>query len=286
MPHTATSVLIVLKTDNRRAVALGEDVEAWLRERGVEVRIDEDLAGPSRPTAGRSHPGCDLILVLGGDGTFINVARVLLPSGIPLLGLNLGKVGFLAEVPASGWREALADVLEHGFQVDRRLVMEFEVRREGQLVRSGSAVNELVVSRGCLARLVRIAVSCRGERVASLRADGLIAATPTGSTAYNVSAGGPVVHPSLEVFCLTPVCPFLNDMRPLVLPGDSEFSVRIEEAYGDLFLTEDGQSGGDLASGDEVVIRRGRADLLVASRESDGYFAKLRAKGFITEGVG
>ncbi len=281
MTHAATSVLIVLKTDNRRAVELAAEMEGWLRERDVEVRIDEDLAGPAKPEAAR--PRCDLILVLGGDGTFINVARALLPAGLPLVGVNLGKVGFLAEISASCWRERLAAMLERGFDVDSRLVMAFEVRREGVSVRQGLAVNELVVSRGCLARLVRISVSCCGEHIATLRADGLILASPTGSTAYNVSAGGPVVHSSLRAFCLTPICPFLNDLRPLVLPGDSEFSLRIDEAYGDLFLTEDGQSGTDLASGDEVVVRASEHDLLVATRERSGFFAKLRAKGFITE---
>jgi NAD+ kinase len=164
--------------------------------------------------------------------------------------------------------------------------MSFEVRRRGQTVRKGLAVNDLVMSRGKMARLVQLSASCEGAHVANLRADGVIISTPIGSTAYTVSAGGPITHPSLRAFTLTPICPFLNGSRSLVLPGHCKFTVRITQADGGVFLTEDGQSGMDLFCGDEIFIGPSDRDLVVASVGFEDYFHKLRSKGFIIEGGG
>ncbi|MDK2956758.1 MAG: kinase [Desulfovibrionales bacterium] len=286
MANAITSVLIVLKTNHELAEGLGAEIETWLCSRGINVCMDRELAGRAQAADVDYDCEFDLILVLGGDGTYINVARALLHTGVPLLGVNLGKVGFLADIPVDRWRERLEAILEQGVSTERRLVMSFEVRREGQTVRRGLAVNDLVVSRGQMARLVQLAVSCEGAHVSNLRADGVIIATPIGSTAYTVSAGGPITHPSLRAFTLTPICPFLNDLRPLVLPGDCEFTVRVTQAVGGVFLTEDGQSGMDLFCGDEIVIRPSGTDLIVASVGFEEYFHKLRSKGFIIEGGG
>jgi NAD+ kinase len=192
-------------------------------------------------------------------------------------------VGFLTQLERDLWRPWLADVLDRGFRTARRLVLKYAVLRGGETVADGLVVNELVISRGELARLVRLALAYDGIDISCLRADGLIVSTPTGSSAYGASAGGPLVHAALEACCVTPVCPFLNSFRPMVFPADGVISVRVEEQAGEVNLTEDGQAGVRLAPGDEVVVTKSPTDLLVVDLGPGAYFEKLKKHGFLTE---
>jgi NAD+ kinase len=278
------SFLLMLRNGDVQARSLGQDISAWLGGRGVQTTVCEHRVGGGLDacTAGADRPW-DMVLVLGGDGTFIGVARICLRLGIPLLGLNLGRVGFLAE-GASNWQQRLDDLLAGRCTHSRRICLSYDVQRRGQSVYSGVAVNDVVVSRGDMARLIRLAVKRAGERVGEMRADGLIVSTPTGSTAYGFSAGGPLVYPELQAFCLTPVCPFLNTFGPMVLPADAPLSVHVEELRGEVRMTVDGQRAFGLEPGDEVRLSRSPDDLIMAQTAGcSSYFAKLANKGFFTQ---
>jgi NAD+ kinase len=192
-------------------------------------------------------------------------------------------IAYGAEMSRERWPEVLERVLAGDFHVRRRLCLEYVIRRKDGGEESGLAVNDIVVSRGVLARLIRLTLSFDGEFVAGMRADGLVVSTPTGATAYGFSAGGPLIHPDLEVLSLTPVCPFLNSIKPLVLPAGGTLSILVEEA-GDVNLSEDGQRAVPLAAGDEVLVRRSAHDLVLADLGETGYFSRLRSKGFVSGG--
>jgi len=275
-------ILIVAKNRHSLAMSLAATIAQWLDARGVDSRVVEHRPGATEFTTTEAR-GADLVLVLGGDGTFIGVARICLGLGIPLLGLNLGRVGFLAE-GAVNWQQRLEDLLAGRYGLSRRICLSYAVQRQGQSVTSGVAVNDVVVSRGDMARLIRLSVLRAGERIGEMRADGLIVSTPTGSTAYGFSAGGPLVYPELQAFCLTPVCPFLNTFGPMVLPADAPLSIQVEELRGEVRMTVDGQRAFGLASGDEVRLSRSPEDLIMAQTAGcSSYFAKLANKGFFTQ---
>ena len=281
MRPSPKNVLIISRTGGGEPAELSKEICIWLESQGVAARVAVHRQDGPDPICALPRP--DLILVVGGDGTFISVARCAVPEKAPLLGLNFGRVGFLAEVRADEWRGPLSRILEEGFRVIPRMAMSLTVHREGKPLHESIAVNDLVVGRGAMARLVGMGLSVDGERVCSLRSDGIIVSTPPGSTAYCASAGGPVVHPDLMAFCLAPICPFLNTFRPLVVPGEATVEVEIEEARGETFLTEDGQNLTPLMTGDRVVIRRSEKDLLAVQGDGASYFHKLKSKGFITE---
>lgn len=291
MTPSLTSFLIMTRHRDAAAAELGRRAASWLLARGVRADICEhDSAGAAKLCAPGAAEGHGVVLVLGGDGTFIAVARRTLCRGVPVLGLNLGRVGFLAE-SAENWERRLEALVTGAYTVSRRVCLAYAVRRQGGLAAEGVAVNDLVVSRGDLARLIRLSVhrgpddgvEDAGERVGAMRADGLIVSTPTGSTAYGFSAGGPLVHPEMEAFCLTPVCPFLNNFSPVVLPAVGCVRVRVDEPRGEVRLSVDGQRCLPLLPGDELAITRSARDLLIAETEGPTYFSKLATKGFFTE---
>jgi len=283
MSEEKRSFLLMLRHGDDKAAALGRDIADWLAARGAAATLCEHRIGAGldacQPQEGRPW---DMILVLGGDGTFIGVARQCLRLGIPLLGLNLGRVGFLAE-GASAWEKRLEALMSGHYTLSRRVCLAYEVVHQDRVARFGLAVNDLVVSRGELARLIRLSVKYGGEIVGAMRADGLIVSSPTGSTAYGFSAGGPLVHPDMQALCLTPVCPFLNNFRPVVLPADRELCITAEEPRGEVRLSVDGQRSYPLEPGDRVCVRKSPDDLLLAQTSGATYFARLANKGFFTE---
>lgn len=273
----------MLRNGDGLARSLGQDIQAWLVERGAAATLCEHRVGGGLdscpPPQGQPW---DMVLVLGGDGTFIGVARVCLNLSLPLLGLNLGRVGFLAE-GAADWQRRVEALLTGNYGLSRRLCLRYRVQRGEASVCEGVAVNDVVVSRGDMARLIRLSVSRGEERVGAMRADGLIISTPTGSTAYGYSAGGPLVHPEMQALCLTPVCPFLNTFSPMVLPAEGDLAVLVEEKRGEVRMTVDGQRAFALEPGDVVRVERSPQDLLMAQTGKGSYFAKLANKGFFTQ---
>ncbi len=283
------SCLLITKADYPLANALGNEILACVQQRGIDARMVENPEG--RPDFEKAYSsamddlggGPDLILVLGGDGTMLSVARRLHKTDTPLLGVNLGKVGFLTELSPDDWRPRLEGLLESGVAPCDRMALEFLVLRDGNPapVASGRVINDLVVARGSLARLIPLDVVVDGESIGVFRADGIIVSTPTGATGYAVSASGPLLHPSLRAFGLTAVSPFLHGFTPMVLPEGAELSVTVLQGSCEAYLTLDGQEGFALSPGDRVEIRAAKRGFCIVRLDDSSYFDKLRDKGFI-----
>ncbi len=254
-------------------------MKSWLEAQGIKVHL------PSKSLQGLEDDPCiplsDLIIILGGDGTILSQARLLLDQNIPFLGVNLGVVGFMADISPHSWREQLSGLLATPVQVSKRCVLAYEVVRDKSIIHSGTAINEVVINRGRLARLVCINLTLPGGAEQHIRADGLIVATPTGSTAYSVSAGGPLVHPEMEAVIITPICPFLHDFKPLILPSDSRLYAGIHGDHPDVHMTIDGQTGFRIKPGDRVAIFRHFRDFKLLRCPEHSYIAKLVAKRFL-----
>ncbi len=281
MHNRLSHIAIVYRKGHPEARKTSRDIADWLLQAGVRTTLREHE--PETDDLNDVSPLPELILLLGGDGTFISAARETLHRKIPILGVNLGQVGFLTAVEARQWENSLQEVLDGRFSVEERLVLEYTLERDGQVIRKGLAINDVAVSRGLVARLVRLAVELEGERRGDLRSDGLVIATPTGSTAYSISAGGPVVHPAIQAFCITPICPFRNYFNPLVVPANASLAVINEDAAGEVILTEDGQKAFPLIEGDRVNIRIAPNSLRLVVPNGASFFNTLVTKGFLTE---
>ncbi|UZP67272.1 NAD(+)/NADH kinase [Desulfovibrio mangrovi] len=278
MSRTIQSVFIVTKAGHTAALELADSLKEWFVERGCSAEVFENGRLQWQRVVLPAEGG--LVLVLGGDGTMLSVARRLVGSDVPVLGVNLGRVGFLTEVSVDEWPQQLERLFDGSIRFVRRFALSCAVERSSHRIYSGVAVNDMVVHRGALARVIKLELHVQGERLGSLRADGLIVSTPTGSTGYAVSANGPLVHPDLDAFSVTPICPFLNALKPFVLCGDMELGIVIQDTDTDLYLTQDGQDGVILKGGDRVTISRAQKGLLVAELGCASYFERLRTRGF------
>ncbi len=274
------TVVLVTRAGDPEAARLGGRMAEFFTSHGLSPVLTEHH--PEMPGLGGREGGApDLVLVLGGDGTFISVARRAHALGAPILGLNMGRVGYLAELSAKDWEKALAPVIEGRYRVREAIVLEYVILRGDRDIHRSIAVNDVVVSRGRLARLITLDLKVDGEHLAALRADGLIVSTPGGSTGYSVSAGGPLIHSDLAALVLTPVCPFLSGLKPLVVPDACRIEVEVREPRGEVYLSEDGQKVLDLACGDTVRIGRSDHDLRVLDLGLASPFDRLRNRGFI-----
>jgi NAD+ kinase len=265
------------------------ELAGWLEARDVRAVFETETAAlvglpPGRPTSSRDDipKACDLVLVLGGDGTFIGMAGRIarLGADVPILGINFGSLGFLTEVTLEELYDALAAVLEDRADFDERIMLRARTRRQGPPLEDRFVLNDVVITKGALSRIIDLSVSIGGRPVVRVRADGLIVSTPTGSTAYNLAAGGPIVHPGVDALLLTPIAPHMLTNRPIVVPGDSE--VRVEPMMNgsndEVFLTFDGQSGYPIQGNDVIEIRRADRPLRVVRAGNRTYFELLRQK--------
>lgn len=287
MQPVVRNVLVVAKSGDDRAVNMADELSSFLAARGCNCRVainQTDVEGCLGSSSLLDVGPCpQLAVVLGGDGTMLSVSRKLMGESIPMLGINLGRLGFLTQLTAHDWREAMADVVVKGFAVHQILVLRCEVARQGRQVFLCGAVNDVVVSRGAMARLIRVEANYAGERIGSFRADGMVVSTPTGATAYSMSAGGPLVHPDLQTMTLTPICPFLCDLRPMVFPTDRPLDLQVQESSSEVMLTCDGQAMFPLQAGDWVRVRRAERQLKLVSVGGFSYIRKLQEKGFIRD---
>lgn len=270
---------IATKIDDDRSTALTEEITAWLRERGVEVIACD-------PGQGQLSCHADLLLCIGGDGTIIRVARRMIRSPIPLAGVNMGRVGFLAELTPENWQDCLKQYLAEGFEPEKRLALEYSIKRAGEDTAIGYAVNDVVISRGGLARLLDLDLLVDGQMLQYLRADGLIISTPTGATAYSSAAGGPMLQPDMNVYSIAAICPFINRMLPMVLGGRSVFSAKVRETGAQPFVTVDGQELFKLKCGDTLSVRALPEAVTFARFGQSDYISKLRSTGFVTDSPG
>lgn len=276
-----TRVALVARDDSPTVTALLRDMARWFGER--EIACDFFVYDYTAAEFSHRVEGADIVIVLGGDGTLVSIARKLATTPSPILGVNLGRVGFLAEVMPDSWRDSFARMLETGVGLERGAVLRYLLLRDGKVFREGLSVNDLVVSRGGPARLVGLALTVDGIRLALLRADGVIVATPTGSTGYSSSARGPLLHPGLNAFSITPICPFMSNFSPMVVSGGTRLSIAVEEVGPGIYLTVDGQESLELGLGDVLDIT-GQADGICFARiDDESYFAKLRSAGIVRD---
>ncbi|MFP4658068.1 MAG: NAD(+)/NADH kinase [Desulfonatronovibrionaceae bacterium] len=276
-------IALVTKEGNKKAAALGGEISQWLQWRGCRVVcVDNQVRGKTLDL-GENSP--DLILILGGDGTMLSVARKIGFNSVPFLGVNLGQVGFLADIDPGQWQKQLSRVLAGEYFLSPRLVLDFEVRRGQKIVYQGQGINDLVINRSGMARLNRFDLRVDSSPDLQMRADGIIVSTPTGSTAYNISAGGPLVYPEVDAFILTPVCPFLQKFAPMVVPGQSRIRIIVSDTNPSMYLTVDGQAGYEIRAGDELEIGRADKKMTILSTAGPEYFvARLLERGFLSNG--
>jgi NAD+ kinase len=277
------SVGLVIKREDPRALELARLLCSWIRLRGLTVLaengyknlFDAELVD-IRVLAARA----DLIVVLGGDGTLLGIARLIGERETPILGINLGGLGFLTEVTTAEAQSSLERVVAGDFEVDRRITLDATVEDPSQdngPSREFRALNDVVLSRHQLSKMLDMHVTAQGEPFCIYRADGLIISTPTGSTAYALSAGGPIIYPTLDVTVLAPICPHALTNRPVVLPDYFELMIRIGATDHDARLTVDGQETAEVGPGDLIRIRRGN-HAVVLVRSAHPYFEIWRNK--------
>ena len=218
----------------------------------------------------------DVLLTLGGDGTMLRGARLVGARQIPVLGINLGRLGFLTACGADEWERALTQLAAHDYLVEPRMALEARILREPDT--RWRALNDVVLHKGGRARVIRILTEVGGELVGAFAADGIIVATPTGSTAYGLSAGGPVIVPTVESILLQPISPHTLGMRPVVLPASAEITLRVEDASDEILVTIDGQVGTTFEDGDTLIVRRSERPVQVIRFRDGSFFARMRRK--------
>lgn len=259
-----------------------ERLQAFAARSGVSLAFEDRLLRHV-PAGARLTPdrcrSLDLLLTLGGDGTLLRGARTVVAHGVPVLGINLGHLGFLTSASPEEMEGALDAWLEGRFQVDLRMALEVRVAdATGRAGEPHLALNDAVIHKGGAARVIRLRMHSRSEEVGSYSADGIILCTPTGSTAYSLSAGGPIVSPTVDCIIATPICPHTLGVRPLVLPADETVSVEVLSAAEELMLTLDGQDSAMLATGQKVVVRRAADPVRLVRFPGQTFFSTLRRK--------
>jgi NAD+ kinase len=282
-----TTIGVWARADLAEAGAALADLVTWLRGRGASVCLERRTSS----LVDGLPPGCavadgtevaaqaDALVVLGGDGTLLGVSHALAGRSVPLLGVNFGSLGFLTEVALPELYETLEGLLDGSYEHEERRMLHAVVRRKGQPDESGDVLNDVVIAKAILSRIIELDVSVDGLFVSAFRADGLIVSSPTGSTAYNLAAGGPILHPSLPAVVLTPICPHMLTNRPLVIGDQSavEISLRAERGV-EVQVTFDGQRGVPLSSEDSVVVTRSPRTLRLVKAKGRDFFGVLRTK--------
>jgi NAD+ kinase len=277
-----TTLGLILKRGKPRALAIARGLVPWLRRQRVKV-ISPEGPGPAVPgvstvPASTLARVIDLLVVLGGDGTFLYAADLVGGRGVPLLGVNLGNLGFLTVFSADEVRAAIAAALRGRLEIEERMRLKVTLRCGDEVRAVRFAVNDAVLSQGALARLIELEAHTGGARVTTYRADGLIVSTPSGSTAYTLAAGGPILRPDLDAMVVTPICPFTLANRPLVLPGATRLHITLGKRARNVVLTVDGQWGENLAPGDRVEMERARRPLRLYRSPTTDFFEILRTK--------
>lgn len=280
-PLTASfrRVCVVAKAASEEAMSTAAELDEWLSRRGLEVRLEEASLRSGIEGGPPHHPAADvdLMVVLGGDGTLLAVARAL-PHPIPILGVNMGSLGFLTEVNRSELYPSLVRVLAGSYTLEERSLLAVELHRhEGETLRF-RVLNDAVIGKSALSRIIELTLAVDGNLVGHFRADGLIISTPTGSTAYNLSSGGPILFPRLPVTVITPICPHTLSLRPLVVPDTSPIEVALQTEREEVYLTLDGQEGTALRYRDRVVIRRSNTVVHLVKAAGRTFYESLRGK--------
>jgi NAD+ kinase len=277
------TVGIISKPRKEDLCAIVPQLTEWLKQRGLEVLCDEETAtciGGFAATVSRSELGrrADLAVVLGGDGTLLAAARALGDHDIPVLAINLGGLGFLTSFPREELYPALELALAGDFRISERVLLDATLERAGSAIARHRALNDVVVNKSAMARILDLDLYFDGSYACSYKADGIIFATPTGSTAYSLSAGGPILYPQVSAFVITPICPHALSNRPLVVPDHMKIELIVVTGQEAAFLTIDGQVGVELRDADRVVVTKAQNKLKLVRPHDKVYFEILRAK--------
>jgi len=265
--------------------ALLHDLSTYLQNRKLDVLLDESTASiipdhnleiADRHTIGEK---CDLVIILGGDGTLLNAVRSLSDYNTPILGINRGRLGFLADITPTDMEKHLNDILDGKFITRKRFLLHTTIEREGEQISESNAFNDVVVHKWDVARMIEVKIFIDDQYVNTMRSDGLIVSTPTGSTAYALSGGGPIINPSLNAIVLVPICPHTMSNRPIVIDGDSTIRIKVKNAsQSQAQITCDGQINLGLVSGDYVFIRKKDKPVTLIHPSNHDYYEILRAK--------
>ena len=281
MPDIKT-VGIISKPDVAAGHELVPEVIQWLRQRAIVVRCDEETAAYARGEEGIARDmvpeGCDLVIVLGGDGTLLSAARAIGKREIPLFPVNLGGLGFLTAITVDELFPELDRALRGEHRVAKRKLLNTEVVRGGKVIASYDALNDAVLTKASIARMIDLQAFVDEQFVADYKADGLIICTPTGSTAYSLAAGGPIIFPSVPAICITPICPHMLTNRPVLVPETSVVRIISRGPDESVFLTIDGQIGNPIQEGDTIVCRSSRFALHLMRPPRAMFFDVLRQK--------
>jgi NAD+ kinase len=272
---------IIAKGNKPEAIQAVKELVSWFKDRKVECVVDTALAkAVSHPALDKQEmPGAvEMVVVLGGDGTLLAAARALQKKPVPILGVNLGGLGFLTEITLAELYPMLEAILQGEYKTDERMLLEARVWRKGKVVDTFSVLNDVVINKGALARIIELETSVDQAYLTTFRADGLIISTPAGSTGYSLSAGGPIVYPSLHSIIITPICPHTMTNRPLIVPEEAVINVTLCSADQEVFLTLDGQVGFKMELRDRVEIKKGEGFVRLIKSPSRGYFEVLRQK--------
>jgi NAD+ kinase len=274
---------IISKPQKPELAGILRDLVEWLNARSYHYLLDPDSAAyinapnPIERVDLPSHKP-NLVIVLGGDGTLLAAARAFARTTTPILSVNLGSLGFLTEIPLSELYITLEDWCENRADIEVRSMMHAEIIRGGQTIQEWDALNDVVVAKGTIARMGDFSVEIDQQFVATFRADGIIVSTPTGSTAYNLAADGPIVMPSVNAMLVTPICPHLLTIRPIVVPGESRVCVHVVGVPNEIYLTVDGQEAVQLQLDDIVNCQRSDASVRMLRHRPNGLFSVLRSK--------
>lgn len=257
---------IILKKESQKARQIGKELAAWFAERSVEAGIDS------------ISPDMDFVVILGGDGTLLHVAEEASRFQVPVVGINLGNLGFLTEVAENERCEAIEAIMEGSAVIEERAMIKTRLIRGEVKEKWRYALNDVVISKGTIDRIVRLSTWFDDEFLATYKSDGLIFSTPTGSTAYNLSAGGPIVHPALASILLTPICPFMLESRPVLLPANARFSTRLADQASDVKIIIDGQPSWHMRKDDILEVASSESPLKLICSPRKSYFDILRKK--------
>lgn len=274
-------IAIIYKRMRPEAARLSHQLKEWFQKRDIEVFIRENIdnSGISCTYDKIDIPAqTEAVVVVGGDGTFLSVARFIEERPIPIIGVNLGGLGFLTEINAESCFSEFEKILAGNFEIEQRMALRVSVKREGKVIFSHRVLNDAVINKGALARIVDLHASINDHFLTHFRGDGLIICTPTGSTAYNISAGGPIIFPTAKVIVLTPICPFTLTNRPIVFPAEVTVMVEIAEPGADVTLTCDGQVGCPIRDFDQVVVTAASTPLGFIRAPGINHFEILRSK--------
>ena len=260
-----------------------EELLLWLNEKDKQVFLDTEASShfQGSPKSFKNHliPNeMDLMIVLGGDGTLLSVARLIEGHRVPILGVNLGGLGFLTEINIEELYSTLEKIFKNEYTVDERIMLKTEVHRFGKLIAHSHVLNDVIINKGTLAKMIKLEIYANGQFLSSLRGDGLIISTPTGSTAYSLSAGGPILYPSVDAIILTPICPHTLTQRPIVIPSVMKLEVLLKSKEEGAMVTFDGQVGFSLRLEDQIHVETSAAKTQLVRSPVLSYFEVLRGK--------